>query len=261
MAAGVRKNTPAILNCDGLALGYPAHELAHGLQFHVQPGDVLAVVGHNGSGKTTFVKTVLGMRPPLAGTLSWPRGRPREIGYLAQLSEFDRRFPIKTRDLAAMGAWRGFGFRGRVDEATRARITMALEATGVAEVADQPIYTLSGGQLQRALFSRVIVQDAPLILLDEPFAAVDQRTEAQLLDVIDQWSAEGRGVILVVHDLSAVLDRCSHALLLGGGRGVYGAVDEVLTVQNLVAQGYMSESQAAWAPRIYRGTELEAGHG
>ena len=233
----------AVLELRNLALGYPGHPLFSGLSMDVEAGTTLAVLGANGAGKSSFVRMLLGLMAPAAGRLAWPSGRPAEIGYLAQISEFDRRFPIRVRDLAAMGAWRGRGLGGRAD---RARVEAALHATGVAHLADRPLHTLSGGQLQRTLFARVIVQDAPLILLDEPFAAVDQTTEAHLLGLVRRWRAEGRAVVLVVHDLSSVLDRCSHALLLGNGQATHGPVDEVLTPARLVAQGYLSESQAAW---------------
>ncbi|MEM1420490.1 MAG: ABC transporter ATP-binding protein [Pseudomonadota bacterium] len=238
-----------VLSCAGLSLGYPGHVVARDLSFSLHPGEVTAVIGHNGSGKTTLIKTVLGVNAPAAGSLYWTDPRPREIGYLAQLTEFDRRFPIRVRELAAMGAWRGLGFWGGVDEAARVRIAAALKATGVEAIAEKPLHQLSGGQLQRALFARVIVQNAPVVLLDEPFAAVDQTTEAQLLELISQWAAEGRAVILVVHDLSSVLESCSHALLLGDGSGHFGTVEEVVTPENLVQYGYYSASQAAWFER------------
>ena len=101
-----------------------------------------------------------------------------------------------------------------------------------------------------------MLQDAPLIILDEPFAAVDQTTEAHLLTLIDAWREQGRAIVLVVHDLSSVLDHCTHALLLGAETATFGTVDEVLTPERLVAQRYMSESQAAWmfdAGRATRG--------
>ena len=235
-----------VLQIRELALGYPGLTLFDGLSMDVDAGSTLAVLGANGSGKSTFVKLVLGLTAPLAGRLHWPRGRPRDIGYLAQLTEFDRRFPIRVRDLAAMGAWGGFGMRRRLDRAAQKRVAAALDEAGVLSIADQPIHTLSGGQLQRSLFARVILQDAPLILLDEPFAAVDQHTEAHLLSIIDRWRDEGRAVVLVIHDLSSVLDHCTHALLLGGSEATHGAVSDVLTPQNLIRQKYMSESQAKW---------------
>ena len=236
----------SVLEIRNLALGYPGLDLFRGLSMDLEKGSTLAVLGANGSGKSTFVKMLLGLMEPLSGRLTWPNGRPREVGYLAQMTEFDRRFPIRVRDLAAMGAWNGFGLRGKLDKKSRVQVEDALEAAGVLDIADRSLHTLSGGQLQRALFARVIMQDAPLILLDEPFAAVDQSTEAHLLSIIGRWRDEGRAVVLVVHDLSSVLDHCSHALLLGGGVATYGTVDDVLTPERLIEQKYLSESQAAW---------------
>ncbi len=235
-----------VLQLRDLSLGYPDLRLFHRLSMDIEAGTTLAVLGANGSGKSTFVKMLLGLMNPLSGSMNWPKGRPAEIGYLAQMTEFDRRFPIRVRDLAAMGAWRGFGFRSGLDGAARDRMTAALDEAGVLDIADRPLHMLSGGQLQRALFARVIMQDAPLILLDEPFAAVDQSTEAHLLSIIRRWRDEGRAVVLVVHDLSSVLDHCSHALLLGGQEATHGPVNDVLTPDQLVAQGYLSESQASW---------------
>ena len=244
-----------VLEVRNLALGYPGLALFRGLSMDVERGTMLAVLGANGSGKSTFIKMLLGLMDPLAGKLTWPDGQPSEIGYLAQMTEFDRRFPIRVRDLAAMGAWKGFGLRGRLDSGTNAKVAAALDAAGVLDIADRSLHTISSGQLQRALFARVIMQDAPLILLDEPFTAVDQSTEAHLLSIINQWRDEGRAVILVVHDLSSVLDHCDQALLLGNGEARFGPVGEVLTPHRLVSQNYMSESQACW---MFRGAAAEA---
>ncbi len=240
----------AVLHIRNLALGFPGLDLFRGLSLDVDQGSALAVLGANGTGKSTFVKTVLGLIPPRSGRIDWPDGRPKTIGYLAQMTEFDRRFPIRVRDLAAMGAWHGFGWRGRLNAQNRDRVDAALDAAGVLDNADQSLNTLSGGQLQRALFARVIMQDAPLILLDEPFSAVDQNTEAHLLSMIEAWRAEGRAIVLVVHDLSSVLDHCTHALLMGSGTATHGAVETVLTPDRLVAQNYLSQSQADW---MFRG--------
>ena len=242
---------PILLSATGLSLGYGTETVAEDVAFNLALGDVLAVVGHNGSGKSTLIKTLLGALPPLAGTLNWPSGRPPTIAYLGQRTEFDSRFPIRVRDLAAMGAWLNLGFLGRIDRECRARIGCALERTGTAEIADMPLHKLSAGQLQRALFARTMVQDAPLILLDEPFTGVDQTTEAALLTLIDHWAAEGRTIILVLHDLSAVLQHCNSALLLGDGRALFGAPQETLTPDNLIVHRYLSQSQAAWIEDMY----------
>ena len=247
-----------LLSAAGLQLGYRDVTVVRDVSFALARGEVLAVVGHNGSGKSTLIKTLLGALSPLAGSLDWPEGRPKTIAYLGQRTEFDNRFPIRVRDLAAMGAWAGLGFLGRIDSVCQARIASALERTGTADIADMPLHQLSAGQLQRALFARTMVQNAPLILLDEPFTAVDQTTEAALLKLIDDWAAEGRAVILVLHDLSAVLQHCSSALLLGNGRARSGAPRDTLTPENLVSHGYLSGSQAAWLEGMYR--QGEAGH-
>ncbi|MEM8580390.1 MAG: metal ABC transporter ATP-binding protein [Pseudomonadota bacterium] len=247
----------AVLQIRNLALGYPNLTLFRGLSMDIERGTTLAVLGANGSGKSTFVKMLLGLVTPRAGKLTWPDGQPDEIGYLAQMTEFDRRFPLRVRDLVAMGAWKGFGLHGRLDEDANANVAAALEAAGVLDLADRSLHTLSGGQLQRALFARVIMQDARLILLDEPFAAVDQSTEAHLLSVIGRWRDEGRAVILVVHDLSSVLDHCDNALLLGNGEASYGPVATVLKPERLVKQSYLSQSQASW---MFQGSKAEPHH-
>ncbi|MEM7428163.1 MAG: ATP-binding cassette domain-containing protein [Pseudomonadota bacterium] len=248
----------SLLTATGLRLGYRDVPVVRDVSFELARGEVLAVVGHNGSGKSTLIKTLLGALPTLGGKLGWPGGRPETIAYLGQRTEFDNRFPIRVRDLAAMGAWSGLGFFGRVDSACQVLIASALERTGTAEIADMPLHQLSAGQLQRALFARTMVQDAPLILLDEPFTAVDQTTEAALLTLIDDWATEGRAVILVLHDLSAVLQHCNAALLLGNGSARFGPPRETLTPLNLVDHGYMSQSQAAWLEGMY--TAPEASH-
>ena len=237
-----------------LVLGYTGEPLIQSVSFQVEPGDVLAVVGHNGSGKSTLAKTLLGVIKPLGGALNWPQKRPKTIAYLGQRTEFDSRFPLRVRDLAAMGAWHGLGFLGALKKGKtggRDPVQEAMERTNIAHIADYPLHVLSAGQLQRALFARTMVQDAPLILLDEPFTAIDQTTEAQLLDLIDDWAAENRAIILVLHDLSAVLQHCNKALLLGNGRALYGSPHEVLTPANLVSHGYISASQATWMEGMY----------
>ncbi|MEM1307139.1 MAG: metal ABC transporter ATP-binding protein, partial [Pseudomonadota bacterium] len=240
-----------LLHASRVSLGYAGVPLLTSVAFDLAPGDVLAVVGSNGAGKSTLVKTLLEVIPPISGTIDWPNGRPRNIAYLGQRTEFDTRFPMRVADLAAMGAWSGLGFRMGLGTREQSRIQAALRQTNIAHIADHPLHGLSAGQLQRALFARAIVQDAPLILLDEPFTAIDQTTESHLLALIDAWAAEGRAVLLVLHDLSAVLQHCNKALLLGDGRARFGAPRAVLTPSNLVDQGYLSASQASWIEAMY----------
>ncbi|MEM7208777.1 MAG: ABC transporter ATP-binding protein [Pseudomonadota bacterium] len=244
-----------LLSASGLALGYRDATILENVSFALDSGDIFAVVGHNGSGKSTLIKTLLNNLAPLAGTLRWERGKPDTIAYLGQRTEFDSHFPIRVKDLAAMGVWSSLGLLGQVDSDCQRRIDAALERTGIANIANMPLHQLSAGQLQRALFARTMVQDAPLILLDEPFTAVDQNTEAELLTLIDDWAAEGRTVVLVLHDLSAVLQHCNAALLLGRGRSIFGEPKSTLAPSNLIDFGYLSAGQAAWIETMYGSSE------
>ena len=247
-----------MLDACRMSLGYAGVPLLQSVSFRLSAGDVLAVVGHNGSGKSTLVKTLLGVIPTVSGHFQWSEGRPSSVAYLGQRTEFDGRFPIRVRDLAAMGAWHGLGLLGRLGPVAHERVEAALERTNIAHIADYPLHVLSAGQLQRALFARTMVQNAPLILLDEPFTAIDQTTETQLLELIADWAAEGRTIILVLHDLSAVLQHCSQALLLGNGKSRFGRPRDVLTPANLIDQGYLSPSQASWIEAMYAGRNIGA---
>ena len=238
--------TSRLLSASGLELGYGSAPVVHDISFELNQGDVMAIVGHNGSGKSTLIKTLLGYLDPLSGNISWAESKPNRIAYLGQRTDFDTRFPIRVRDLATMGAWADLGIAGRIDDECQKRVDLSLERTAIDHIADMPIHKLSAGQLQRALFARTMVQDAPLILLDEPFTAVDQATEAALLTLIDEWAAEGRTIIMVLHDLSAVLQHCNSALLLGLGKSIFGTPDQLLKPGPLVEFGYLSKGQASW---------------
>lgn len=235
-----------LLSAVELTLGYRDISVIDNVTFEMAQGEVLCVVGHNGSGKSTLIKTLLEIIPPLVGTFDWPKGRPDRIAFLGQKTDFDSHFPIRVRDLAAMGCWSDLGLTGHIDSRRRQKIDDALWQTGIADIADMPLYKLSAGQLQRALFARTIVQDASLIMLDEPFTGIDQTTEAELLTLIKSWSDEGRSVILVLHDLSAVLKLCDSVLLLGKGKSQFGKAISVLTPENLVQSGYLSSSKVDW---------------
>jgi ABC-type Mn/Zn transport systems, ATPase component len=159
--------------------------------------------------------------------------RRTEIAYLPQLTEIDRSFPLPVFDFVAMGLWhrRGAfgGFRREDDE----DVARALARVGLVGFEQRPLDTLSGGQLQRVLFARLALQDAPLILLDEPFTAVDERTIGELMDVVAGWNAEGRTVIAVLHDLELVRRRFPRALLIARRLIAEGDTTAVLTAEHL----------------------------
>ena len=166
-------------------------------------GSLTAIVGANGAGKSTLLAAIAGVVRPSSGTVRRP-ARQR-LAYLPQRAAVDRDFPLSVRELVTLGGWHEFGAFGAPSAATRARAAAAAEAVGLSEkLQRRQIAELSVGELQRALFARLIVEDAALILLDEPLAAVDTPTAALLLDQILRWHGEGRTVIAVLHDLGLV---------------------------------------------------------
>ena len=162
------------LTFSDLTLGYAGHPAVHHLSGAVPRGSLTAVVGANGSGKSTLMKGIVGMLPAMTGSCTVTAGT--RVAYLPQQSELDRSFPARVIDLVSLGLWPRRGLLGRHRNEDRDAVSKALTAVGMTGFEKRSIDTLSGGQLQRALFARVLVQDADLILLDEPFNAIDART-------------------------------------------------------------------------------------
>jgi zinc/manganese transport system ATP-binding protein len=231
----------AAVRFQDLTLGYDRHPAVHHLNGTVADGALLALVGPNGAGKSTLLKGIVGLLPPLAGAIE--RSRPaREVAYLPQIAEIDRTFPISVYDLIAMGLWRRAGLSGRIGGNERETIQKAIATVGLEGFEDRAIGTLSGGQMQRALFARLLLQDARLILLDEPFASLDAGTVADLLEIIRRWHAEERTVIAVLHDYELVRARFPEALLLARSPVAWGPTSEVLKPENLLQARRMCES-------------------
>jgi zinc/manganese transport system ATP-binding protein len=174
-------------------------------------GSLTAVVGPNGAGKTTLLRAIAGLHRPHAGTITVENG---PVALLAQASALDRSFPVTCAEIVALGHLARAGALRALGPAERAATEAALAAVGMAAFARRPVGALSQGQFQRVLFARLIVQDAPIILLDEPFNAVDEATEADLLAIVRGWHAQGRTVIAVSHDLELVRATFPETLLL-----------------------------------------------
>lgn len=217
------------IHLQNVTLGYDRHPAVHHVDARVERGALLAVVGPNGSGKSTLLKGIVGELRPLEGQIL----SSDPIAYLPQQGEIDRSFPISVYDFVAMGLWQWIGAWGGVSRKLAARIDAALARVGLAEFKQRSIDSLSGGQMQRMLFARLLLQDAPLILLDEPFNAIDQKTAADLLQLLVDWHSEGRTVIAVLHDLDQVRQYFPETLLLARELIGRGKTAEVLTAANL----------------------------
>ena len=225
-----------------VTLGYDRHPAVHHLNGEVAHGALLAVVGPNGAGKSTLFRGIVGILKPLAGRILTGKVDSRDIAYLPQTADIDRSFPISVFDFIGTGLWRESGFFGGVGKHARNRIARALASVGLSGFESRSIGTLSGGQMQRMLFARVLLQDAPLIVLDEPFNAVDTKTSADLLALVKRWHAEKRTVLAALHDLDLVRTNFPETLLLARGQVAWGATAEVLTPENLGEARRMCEA-------------------
>jgi zinc/manganese transport system ATP-binding protein len=222
-----------------VTLGYDRHPAVHHLNGEVAPGALLAIVGPNGAGKSTLFRGIAGILKPLAGAIETGGLDIRDIAYLPQTVDIDRSFPISVFDLVGTGLWRSVGFFGGMGKAARDKIAQALAAVGLNGFENRSIGTLSGGQMQRMLFARVLLQDARLIVLDEPFNAI---TSADLLALVRRWHSEKRTVLAALHDLDLVRANFPETLLLARGKVAWGATAEVLTAQNLLEARRMCEA-------------------
>lgn len=252
-------NAPApefALSCDNLTLGYDRHPAVHHLDCRFGRGTMVAVVGPNGAGKSTLLKAIAGELAPIEG--HYRLGVPRErIAYLPQSSELDLSFPVSVFDMVAMGLWREIGPFGGLSRAHEQAVRQTLARVGLSGQEQRPIGTLSGGQLQRARFARLMLQDADLLLLDEPFNAIDSRTTEDLAAIMQQWHAEGRSIVAVLHDLELVRRVFPHCLLLAREQLGYGSTAEVLTPVLLARARALAESFDEDAPVCHRHPDEE----
>jgi len=239
---GDARVTPPVLRLADVTVCHARRPAVHHLSGEFAPGSLTAIVGPNGAGKTTLLRALAGLHAPQSGRLE--RGGAR-IALLPQAAAIDRAFPIGCADVVALGLWAETGPFGRVDAAQRERIAAALAAVGLGGFGKRPVGSLSAGQLQRVLFARLLLQDAPVILLDEPFNAVDARTAADLLAVLRRWHGEGRTVVAVLHDLELVAREFPRTLLLAREPIAWGATDAVLTAANRLRARRMAEAWAA----------------
>jgi zinc/manganese transport system ATP-binding protein len=232
----------AAIRFEDVTLGYGRRPAVHHLRGTIPAGSLTAVVGPNGAGKSTLLKAVAGALRPLDGRIEVVGGRAKRLAYLPQAAEIDRSFPVNVYDLVAMGLWGRVGLLGGIGRRQKNRIEEAIAAVGLTGFERRSIGTLSGGQMQRALFARLLLQDAALILLDEPFTAIDAKTTADLLDLVRRWHAEERTVVAVLHDLDVVKRTFPDTLLIAREPVAWGETGSVLSPENLLRARRMVEA-------------------
>lgn len=227
-----------LLNLDDVAFAYDGEVALDHVTMHVDPGQAVALIGPNGSGKSTLLKGVLGVIPLVQGemTVFRPkkgRGQSGRIGYLPQDDDIDADFPITLRQVVMMGRYRRMGWFRFPSADDRQAVADALEVTGLSSRAADRFGTLSGGQQQRGLLARALATKPSLLLLDEPFNALDQPNREALIRTLNDLKRRGVGVLLTTHDLELAREVCDSVLLVNGTQIAFGPREEVLTLANL----------------------------
>lgn len=235
------------IQLNNLTLAYERHPAVHHLTATIAQGEWLAIVGPNGAGKSTLLNAMAGLTTAYEGSIEGLC--PDTVAYLPQQTQLDKSFPITVFELVATGLWAELGFSKSLSRPQHKQCEDAIAAVGLQGFEHRMINTLSGGQLQRSLFARVLLQDQAVILLDEPFNAIDAKTLSDLTQVIKQWHQTERTVIMVTHDLDYVKQHCPQTLLLARECIGHGLTKDVLTGENLERAKQLSEAfdeRARW---------------
>ena len=250
-------NPPAIA-VEDLTVSYRQHPAVHHVSCRFEPGSLTAVIGPNGAGKSSLLDALTGRVQPSTGRVRTGGLKLGGLAYLPQQSGIDRSFPLGVLDVVMLGAWPRIGWFRGATAAQRQAALRALTLVGLSGFEQRLISELSVGQFQRVLFARVLMQDAPVILLDEPFNAIDTRTTADLMRLVQHWHAEGRTVIAVLHDLAQVREHFPLSLLLARECVAHGPTAEVLVPRHLMRAQQMAEQwdeHADWCAVRHAGTE------
>ena len=231
--------TTAAIDVKGVTVRYGDVLALDDVSVAVRAGAVTGLIGMNGSGKSTLFKAITGMVRPEAGSVLLNGAQPAQarrrglVGYVPQSEDVDWAFPVSVRDVVMMGRYGHQGATRRVRPADRIAVDEALERVELTEYANRQIGQLSGGQKKRAFVARGIAQDARIMLLDEPFAGVDKRSEATIVDLLRALADDGRTVLVSTHDLHALPQLADDAVLLLRTILFHGPVEEALTPERL----------------------------
>jgi len=227
---------PLALEIKGLTVSYHEKPVLRNINLAVPAGKLVGVIGPNGAGKSTLLKAVLGLIPCDAGQVR-VLGKPLHgnrlcLTYVPQTETVDWDFPVTAGEVVMMGRYGHLGHVGRPTRDDKAIVWDCLKTVAMLEFADRHIRQLSGGQQQRIFLARALAQQASILLLDEPFAGVDARTEHAMFDLMRRFSNDGKTLVVVHHDLE-IMERFDLALLLNRSVFGFGKVAEVVTHENL----------------------------
>jgi zinc/manganese transport system ATP-binding protein len=216
-----------MITCKALRWGAPGQPLTPAVDFELAKGSLTGVIGANGSGKSSLLKVIAGLQKPLAGKVILDVPRRGSLSFLPQQQYLDRQFPISLQELVAAGFW---GSKQTPQQRSE-RLQAVLEDWCLNGLEHRPLMALSGGELQRALLARMSLAEAPVLLLDEPHAALDEDGQALLWKHIHAWHAEGRTLVVVCHDLAAVRQHLPQALQIKSSGCVLAPSTELIRQQ------------------------------
>ena len=219
----------ALLTVKNLSVGYESRAVAENINFSVNEGDYLCIVGENGSGKTTLMKTLLNLMSPIGGSIERGEGlKQNEIGYLPQQTDVQKDFPASVKEIVLSGCQARGGFHPFYSKEDKERAKMNMERMGITDYSKRCYRELSGGQQQRVLLARALCASEKILLLDEPVAGLDPRVTQDLYQLIQKLNEEGLTIIMVSHDISAAVKYASHILHVGH-HIFYGTKEEYLS--------------------------------
>jgi len=227
-----------MINIIDLSVNYKESLALDKVSIRIGKGELIAVVGANGAGKSTLLKSIMQQLKPSSGSIDLGKLTLKNLAYLPQSHQIDRQFPITVREFISAGAWQRISFWRVFGRAEQLLLEKALDQVNLKGVEDRQISTLSGGQFQRMLFARMLMQDAEILLLDEPFNAIDAQTTMDLMDVIHHCQNKGKTIITVIHDLALVERFFPNVMLLATQLIASGKTKSVMTGENLSKAGY-----------------------
>ncbi len=226
--------------CENASLGYDGKPIVTGLNFTVNAGDYLCIVGENGSGKSTLMKTILNLTPPLAGSIYMEGLKPTQIGYLPQQTQVQRDFPASVLEIVLSGFQGQRGWRPFYTKEEKAAASANLKKLGLAGFERRCYRELSGGQQQRVLLARALCATQKCLLLDEPISGLDPKATAQMYEIIEQLHREGITIIMISHDVGVALADATHILHIGKHL-FFGTKESYL--HSGIGQAFLSEEE------------------
>ena len=225
-----------MINTKNLNVFYNENKVLKDIQLEVIPGRITGIIGPNGAGKSTLIKAILNIVPHsgeilINGEVS--KKQLKKIAYVEQKSDIDHTFPIKVKECVSLGTYTGLKLFQKLGAKEWSRVSEALQKVNLLDYENRQIGELSGGQFQRVLLARCLVQEADYIFLDEPFVGIDSISEKIIMDILQDLKHQGKTILIVHHDLSKVKEYFDDIIILNRELIAYGPINESFSQKNL----------------------------